>query len=73
MSPFDIRSLILLAVFVLYGIGYLIVGLFNVQNTWTTSLFKVPFLFAFFGMRIGRVLSGLISIAGGIWFYTLLN
>lgn len=73
MSAFDIRSLLLLLVFVVYGIGYLIVGFLNVQSPWAASFFKVPFLFALFGARVGRILAGLVSIAGGVWFFTLLN
>ena len=73
MSTFDFRSLLLLALFVIYGLGYVIVGLLNVQSPWAASFFKVPFLFALFGARIGRILAGLVSIAGGVWFFTLLN
>lgn len=47
-------------------------GVLNVQSYWVGSFFKVPFLFALFGVRLGRILSGILCIGGGIWFYTLL-
>jgi hypothetical protein len=70
---FDVRSIILVAVFVIYGIGYILIGVLDPQNAWTASFFKVPIIFAIFGRRIGRILSGLLCIGGGIWFFTLLN
>lgn len=73
MFTFDVRTLILPAIFILYGIGYLIVGALNVQSYWMGSLFRVPFLFSFLGARFSRILSGLVCIAGGVWFFTLLN
>ncbi|HNB50769.1 MAG TPA: hypothetical protein PK530_02440 [Anaerolineales bacterium] len=73
MSTFDLRTLILPTIFILYGIGYLIVGVLNVQSYWVGSFFKVPFLFSFLGARFSRILSGLVCIAGGIWFFTLMS
>jgi hypothetical protein len=40
VSTFDFRSLLLLALFVIYGLGYVIVGLLNVQSPWAASFFK---------------------------------
>ncbi|MFZ5822056.1 MAG: hypothetical protein ACOYYJ_19370 [Chloroflexota bacterium] len=73
MTTFDFRTLITPAIFILYGIAYMIMGALNVQSYWTRSLFKVPFFFAFLGPRFARILTGLVCIASGIWVFTLMN
>jgi len=55
-----------------YGLGYMLARALDVQGGLTASWFKVPMLFSLFGMKHGRILSGMFYMALAIWIYMLL-